>query len=293
MRTISYILTTVALLICSLRVAAQTPDDAATCAAADTTAYVQSRPVTGMYALGLGAISSRVDYLSPLRFSGAALTLQGSWSKVLPCNPRHLRIIFDADMRMHSSVNAAGTAAMSGASGAVDFSMLWYTSLPYRLQVGVGGGIGFRGGAFMLSRNSNNPIDAQAMQRIAADAYVAWPVRLGRVNMLLTERCRVPLAGTFFTPEYGESYYEIYLGNQDNLCHRGWIGNMAGVDNTLGVSFDFGRTALFVGWRYDLYTTYANHLYTNINTNSIVIGVIPGGLGLKRQRPVCPTEIIR
>lgn len=253
----------------------------------------ESRPVTGLLTLSAGWESQKIDYLSPMRFRGTALTLSGVWTKVMPWNPPHMRLIMDASTNVASCLNASGTAVTTAGEASLGAGMLWYNTLPCRMQWGVGGGIDLTAGAEMLSRNSNNPVNARAISALRIEGYAAWPFRLWGADLLLSDRCRMPLLGAFFNPQYGESYYEIYLGNHQGLAHFAWPGNMTGVTNDLGLSLDLGRTALYLGYRYHLSTTYANHLYTEISRQSIVIGIIPHGLGMKKKRTTVPLTIIR
>lgn len=106
---------------------------------------------------------------------------------------------------------------------------------------------------------------------------------IGKLPILVADRVRIPFAGVFFCPGYGETYYEIYLGNHKGLVHAGWWGNNFRIDNLLSFTLDFGRTAMEIGYRVNAYNQWANNLNTKIITNSFVIGVLPGGIGLKNK----------
>ena len=101
--------------------------------------------------------------------------------------------------------------------------------------------------------------------------------------MIISERVQFPLLGAFFSPGYGETFYEIYIGNHKNLIHCGWWGNNFGIGNLLSLKLDFGRTAMEIGYRYDYRSSFANNLVLRTAANNFVIGVIPGGLGLKKK----------
>ncbi len=82
---------------------------------------------------------------------------------------------------------------------------------------------------------------------------------------------RIPSAGAFFSPQYGETMYEIYLGNRKDLVHFGWWGNSFGIDNMLAFDLMFGRKFLRLGYRLDLRTFNAENLDTQILRNSFTI----------------------
>lgn len=252
----------------------------------------QSRPVTGVYSLEFAGINAKATYLSPLTYTGTRYSLSGYWAKAMPFNPEYAIMEFDADASFSSLLNPAQTARMVGLEASFSWDMAWRKKLTHDFQVTAGAGVMLEGGAYYLLRNSNNPVQALANVSIMVNASVSKHFKIGRLPILVSDRVRIPSLGVFFCPQYGETYYEIYLGNHKGLAHAGWWGNNFRIDNLLSVSLDFGRTAMLVGYRINAYNQWANHLNTKIITNSFVIGVIPGGLGLKKTEKRIPDEII-
>ena len=99
----------------------------------------------------------------------------------------------------------------------------------------------------------------------------ARSMRLGSLPVTFRYRLRMPLTGMFFSPQYGETMYEIYLGNRKDLVHFGWWGNSFGIDNMLAFDLMFGRKFLRLGYRLDLRTFNAENLDTQILRNSFTI----------------------
>ncbi|MDE6027803.1 MAG: DUF3316 domain-containing protein, partial [Muribaculaceae bacterium] len=155
--------------------------------------------------------------------------------------------------------------------------------LPNNIQLAAGCLLDINGGALYLMRNGNNPVTALAYAGIDMDCSASYHFNIGKLPVLITDRVQLPTIGAFFAPQYGETFYEIYLGNRAGLAHCGWWGNNFGIDNLLSVKLDFGRTAMEIGYRYDYRSSYANHIVTRTSLNSFVIGVIPQGLGLKKK----------
>ena len=251
-----------------------------------------SRPVTGIYSLEMGGISVLATYLSPLTYTGSSYGASGSWTKAMPFNPRHAIMEFKAGGKFASLLNPAHSASMLGISGNFSWGMAWRTSLPLNFQVTAGGAVQIEGGAYYLLRNSNNPVQAIADLSLDITASVSKHFKIGRIPVLVSDKIQLPSLGIFFCPGYGETYYEIYLGNTKGLVHPGWWGNNFRIDNLLSFTLDFGRTAMTVGYRLTAFNQWANNLNARIINNSFVIGVIPGGIGLKRQTKRLPEEII-
>lgn len=251
-----------------------------------------SRPVTGVYALEFGGRSVLATYLSPMKYSGTSIALSGNWTKALPFNPEHAVMEFNANANFSNLLNPAHTYRMVGIDGSFSWGMAWRKKLPQDFQVTAGGALQLQGGAYYIMRTGNNPVQAMANASIDITASVSKHFRIGKLPILVSDRVQLPSLGVFFCPEYGETYFEIYLGNRKGLAHAGWWGNNFRIDNLLSVTLDFGRTAMQLGYRFNCTTQWANHLNTKIFTNSFVIGVIPGGIGLKKKAPRLPEETV-
>ena len=252
--------------------------------------YVESRPVTGYYSLEIGRKSVLATYLSPLKYHGTSYTLSGEWSKAMPFNPRNAIMHFDGKVCFDNLSNPAGTARMIGLNAGFKWGISWRNVFPNGVQVTGGGSVDIDGGAYYLLRNGNNPVQAMATAAISARLSASRPFRIGAIDFLIADKVSVPSLSVFFSPEYGETYYEIYLGNHSGLVHAGWWGNNFRIDNLLSATFDFGRTAAMIGYRFSVDTQWANNLNTKIFTHSLVLGIVPGGIGLKNKPLRNPTE---
>lgn len=243
-----------------------------------------SRPVIGNYRIEIGGRKALSTYLSPFFYSGTDYAVSGYWTKMLPQNPAHLAMYFEGKANLGDMLNPAHTAREIDLHANLRWGLEWQTRLNGRWLLGVGGDVGLYGGMLYLPRNGNNPVSAQFAAGISAMGHASKVVEIARFPILLSDRLTLPLLGGFFMPGYGEPYYEIYLGNHKGLAHFGWPGNRFGVDNLLSVTLDFGRTALEVGYRFSMQNEHANNLTTRIFNNALVVGIIPGGIGLKQPR---------
>lgn len=243
-----------------------------------------SRPVIGYYNFEVGSRSVLSTYLSPFSYKGTAFAVSGFWTKVLPSNPEHLAMAFEVRGDMGSLYNRSRTASEIDIHGNLQWGLEWQQRLPHNFIVGVGGRIGIYGGVLYLPRNGNNPVSAQFATGIGVSGSAGWHTAIGKLPILFSDRLTLPLLGGFFNPGYGETYYEIYLGNRKGLAHFGWPGNRFGIDNLLSATLDFGRTAMQIGYRFSMQNSHANNLTTRIFSHAFVIGVIPGGIGLKQKR---------
>lgn len=240
-----------------------------------------SRPITQIYSLEAGGESVLDTYLSPLKYSGLTWGVTGKWTKVLPWNMNSWEMSFDSSFRFGYMRNQPKTAEMID----FGFSFRWTAShrfnLPARVLFTAGVGTGMNAGVLYLPGNGNNPASARAEMGIGLTAAVSRAFKFKNLGMLLRDEVYLPSLSVFFSPQYGETYYEIYIGNHRGLAHCGWWGNRFMIDNLLSLNLDIGPSALQVGYRLIVASGLVNHINTETVINSFVIGWIPGGLGIK------------
>lgn len=238
------------------------------------------RPITAVYSIEVGGNRSRATYLSPLTYSGVEFAAAGNWQKVMPFAPDRAFMTFDARAAGYTRlINPGGNALMQG----LDLEFYWgmgaYWHLPKSFTAGITGGPEILGGALVQLRNSNNPVNVNIAASLAANPFIAWKGRIRRLPVSAIWSLRLPVAGAFFMPEYGETFYEIYVGNRKGLVHASWPGNHFRMNSMLSLRFDFGKTAMEIGYRFITDNYRANNLSTHRNTHAFSIGVIPYGLG--------------
>lgn len=254
----------------------------------DSVSVEVQRPIIGSYRLELGSRSAYSTYLSPFSYKGTYFALSGFWSKVLPQNPRHLAMHFEGRAGFGRLLNPARTASEIDFHAQAQWGLEWQKRFCNNWLVGVGGSAGAYGGLLYLPRNGNNPVSAQFALGVAATGYASRHFKIGSLPVLVSDRITLPLMSGFFCQEYGESYYEIYLGNRKGLAHFGWPGNRFGIDNLLSVTFDLRTTALECGYRFSMQNERANHLTTRIFNHAFVFGIVPGGIGLRKKNIITP-----
>ncbi len=237
----------------------------------------ENRPVTSIYSIEIGGARDLSTYLSPLYYTGMDYAISGSWTKSFNRWSDRCVMRFEAAVNFQDMLNPAKTAVMYGLTARFNWGLSWRHRFARDWQVTVGPMIDLYGGALYLSRNGNNPVTALASAGIDVAASVSRKFRIGRLPVEIVDEVRIPTLSAFFSPEYGETYYEIYLGNHRGLAHCGWWGNAFGIDNLLSFRMNFGRTGMMVGYRFDLRTFRACDLQTQVMRNAFVIGVIPHG----------------
>lgn len=249
-------------------------------------------PVTSVYALEFGGASVIDTYLSPLKYTGSTTAVSGLWRKAMPFDPQRWVMDFDADLRFATVTNPSKLSSELLLSAGFDWGMNRRWKLPYDIQLSAGASAGFDAGIIYNPKNGNNPASAKFSLDLSLQAAISKRLTLGRLPVVISDRVSLPTLSAFFSPHFGESYYEIYLGNHAGLAHCGWWGNHFCIDNLLAADLDFGKTAMRVGYRFNVRSSYVCDLNTQIVSHAFVIGIIPHGLGLKKSKPSPITQRI-
>ncbi len=129
-------------------------------------------------------------------------------------------------------------------------------------------------GASYNTRNSNNPAQMRLSLSIDPTVRMKWRFRLWRRNMELNYNAAMPLVGLAFSPNYGQSYYEIFSqGNYDHNCVvTSPFSSGPQLHQRLTVDFPIGRATLSVGYLGDVLQMEANNLRYHHYTHALIIG---------------------
>lgn len=240
----------------------------------DTTAVI--RPVTSAFMLEGGSAHIVDTYLTPLKYSGWSTGFTYERLQAMKFKPedwiQRLTIGVEADR----SRNQVRNATTWGFELGVSWSMMrrWdMDNLLPGLTVGIGPILDIYGGALYNPRNGNNPVAAKAAVTVGATGYAAWNMRIGCLPLTFRYQPTLPVTGAFFSPDYGELYYEIYLGNHSGLAHWGWWGNYFAMDNLVTADFHFGATMLRLGYSGTILSTKVNDITSRVVTHRFVLGV--------------------
>lgn len=231
------------------------------------------RPVTSIYSIEAGGAHLADTYLTPLIYGGYSLALGYERWQAMKFDPERWVMRLSVRAEWDDTDSPGGNASMWYAGLDARWAMMRRRQLPFGLTIGAGGATGIAGGCIYNGRNGNNPASAKLSWTVDGAAYIAWNGRLGRLPVTASYMVTLPVTGVFFGPEYGELYYEIWLGNHRNLAHWGHWGNYFAMDNLVAVDLHLGSTSLRVGYRGRVLSTRENHLTTRITTNAFTLGI--------------------
>lgn len=253
------------------------------CARAQSDSVAPLRPVTSAYMLEIGSASLADSYLSPITYRGWSAAFAYERMQAMKFDPERWVMQLNTRVELDRGRNHADNATQWRAEADFSWGMMRRWRVTDALTVAAGGSTGIDLGCIYNQRNSNNPASAKLAWTVNATAYAAYNMTIGRLPVTLRYQPTLPLAGIFFSPEYDELYYEIYLGNHDGLVHFAWPGNRFAMTNLVTADLHFGGTSLRVGYRGYAFSSKANNLVTNIYTHAFVIGISGEWISLSRR----------
>ena len=242
------------------------------------------RPVTSSYTYELGEATLANTYLTPLKYKGWDMALNYERMQAMKFNPEKWVMRLTAGIDLNRTDNPAKNATMWRLVADFSWGMTYRFKLPHNITLAGGGSTSLDLGCVYNARNGNNPVAVEAAWTVNLTGYASWNVKIGRLPVTLRYQPTIPLTGVFFSPDYGELFYEIYLGNHSGLAHCAWWGNYFRMENLVTADMHLGATSLRVGFRNNILSTSINDITTRTITYSAVIGVTTEWISLNPSR---------
>lgn len=235
-----------------------------------------NKVITNTQMLGIGAVNTLETYLSPEEYTGTELryishSVRENGTKLSRELVHQAQILSVRNRRENN--NELG--------GFYNFQYNWQYVLGQwnvgegELRLKVGGGVDTRLGFLYNMRNSNNPAQAYGQVNIAPKAVAAYRFRLRNLPFQLRYEVQVPLIGLAFSPNYGQSYYEIFT--RDNYDHNLVVTSPVSAPSLrqqLTLDFTVRHTTFRVGYLGDYQQAKINQLRQHVWSNLLVLGIV-------------------
>lgn len=235
-----------------------------------TTRYVMRSTL-----FGAGFNNVMDTYLSPLEYTGPEV-------RILHERMRMTHLI-DGNVSTQSifQINASYTENISKTAKMYYGLVNWSYALHYQFRINehlkilAGPVIDLNGGVIYNERNSNNPAQAKVYGNIGASAMAIYKFHIKDYPLTLRYQANLPLIGVIFSPEYGESYYEIFsLKNGGKNVVFTSLHNTPSLRQILTLDFPICQTIMRVGYLCDIQQSKVNNLRTHSYSHDFMIGFV-------------------
>ena len=173
-------------------------------------------------------------------------------------------------------VSKAGTRgnANSFLGALYNLRLGWHYNIdPSPLNVRFGLLADFTLGGLYNTRNSNNPAQLKLALSVDPSILATWRFRVKGKPFDLRYEASVPALGIAFSPNYGQSYYEIFTrGNYDHNVVFTSPASGFQIQQQLLLDFRLWRTTFTVGYLNDIRQLSANSLKYHHYTHAVTIG---------------------
>ena len=225
--------------------------------------------------VGIGKTNVYDTYLSPLEYKGPELRFMHEsirMTRLMGGRVSAQRIV---------QVNCSSTDNISKSSTSYSGMFNWTYALHYQynvngnLKILFGPMIDLNGGFIYNTRNSNNPAQAKVYGNIDASAMAIYKFRIARYPMVVRYQANLPFMGVMFSPEYGQSYYEIFsLGHGGRNVLFTSFHNAPSLRQMLTLDFPVGKTIMRAGYLCDIQQAKVNNLKSHFYSHNFMIGFV-------------------
>lgn len=233
------------------------------------------RPATAIFSLDVGGAVERDTYLSPLDYKGLDVRLGYEHLQAAGFAPDRWVRQLDLGVDYTNTTNPAGNHTMHALRVEGQWALMRrWRHMPWpEFQLMAGGVTSVAGGMLYNALNSNNVVSARAHWNVGLAGQAVFNFHIKRLPVTVRYQAIVPVLGVWYSPDYDESYFEMYVGNRSGLAHLGWWGNRFDMGNLLTIDLRLGGTILRLGYRNTIARTRVNGITTHGYRNAFVIGL--------------------
>lgn len=240
---------------------------------------------------GVGHNNLFETYLTPLEYTGIE-------ARFLHERMRMTRIMggkvsTQSIIQAHASMteNPAGNADMYAGLVSWSYALHYQFRLNRHFKILAGPILDLNGGVVYNRRNSNNPAQAKAYGSVGASGMAVYKFRIGKCPLTLRYQADLPLLGAMFSPEFGESYYEIFsLGHGGRHVVFTSLHNSPSLRQMLTLDFPAGSTVIRAGYVCDIRQAEANNLKSHSYSHCFMIGFVRNMYMLRGKNKISMPE---
>ena len=236
---------------------------------------------------GAGFTNLLETYLSPAEYTGPEI-------RIMRESMRFTNLM-KGNVSTQSLFQAQGSITHNKADNSDQYSLLanWNYSWHYQFRLNenlkllAGPSVELNGGMTYLIRNSNNPVQVKAYMNVGASGMAIYHFRIKQFPMVVRYQLNIPLAGLYFAPKFGQSYYQM---SEDGNWYRNFnftsIHNQPSLRQLITLDIPIHSTNLRVGYLCDIQQAKVNHLKSHAWSHTFLVGLVKNFYLIKGKNKV-------
>ena len=235
----------------------------------------QSRLINRAVSYGIGYANIYDTYLSPQEYRGVDIRISRETMRMAP------RLGSSVSIQNFLQANLSYTHNNVDNNNSISGMINWNYGLHHQFYLSdnfkilAGGLIDTNLGFIYNLRNGNNPATAKININIAPSALAIWHTRIKNYPITLRYQINIPLAGVMFSPNFGQSYYEIFsLGNRSGTIRFVSLHNQPSFRQILSVDLPIKKTKLRISYLCDIQQTNVNKIKSHYYAHTFMVGFV-------------------
>ena len=229
--------------------------------------------------IGLGPSNLLDTYLSQEKFKGTGFTYL--YIREARSPRKHWHNIIEHEIDLSKANDRSGSISMLEG----DYNLYWGRYRRFdlvgdehadlRLRLDAGGLLNANLGFLYAMLNSNNPAQMRLSMNLMPSAIATFSFPLFRQRFNLRYEADVQLLGLMFSPNYGQSYYEIFsLGNYDHNIVPTTTVSAPNLRQMLTLEWQTGRKwNIRIGYLGNYQQAKVNNLKQHVYTHRLLLGI--------------------